>query len=270
MLHAASVTASATNALWVREHCKARTAQQSSSAYLVRLCLFIRGFFLPKKSYAEEHEKAGVRHASSSPCAAGEAQPEGSGPAPRAGAPKTPGKKKSCKKNPPKLPISFCIPIFHHQFPCTSATELPSFSKYHTIANAGFGGLCGQPREGGCPLLFHNHSNALEAESQPDLSTKNQLCFSCLVQVLYDLLKYQVVNQRSAIAHLYFMFNPRVVAYWQDIWNTRSLFGHRHRFNCVLANSTEELWKIKNRGTNVRKTCGITCLTMSDMVRLVK
>lgn len=69
-----------------------------------------------------------------------------------------------------------------------------------------------------------------------DLSTKN-----CLAEVLCDLLKYQMVNQRSDIVHLYFMFSPRVVAYRQDSWNARSLFGHRHGFNWVLANSTAEL-----------------------------
>lgn len=79
-----------------------------------------------------------------------------------------------------------------------------------------------------------------------DLSTKN-----CLAEVLCDLLKYQMVNQRSDIVHLYFMFSPRVVAYRQDSWNARSLFGHRHGFNWVLANSTAELWKIRDRVTNV-------------------
>lgn len=68
-----------------------------------------------------------------------------------------------------------------------------------------------------------------------DLSTKN-----CSAEVLCDLLKYQVVNQSSDIVHLHLMFSPRVVAYREEIWNARSLFGHRHRFNWVLANSTVE------------------------------
>lgn len=151
---------------------------QSHNSSAQQLCTFTvtasvhKGFFLPKKSCAEEHAKVGVRHASSSPCAAGEAQHEGSGSAPALGLQKPLQKnQQTLQKKPENSQFPFVFLFFITSSPAQVQQGWEPL-KYHIIANPGFGGLCGQPREGRCHLLFHTHSNAPEAQSKPGFEHK--------------------------------------------------------------------------------------------------
>lgn len=89
------------------------------------------------------------------------------------GAPKNPAKNpaKPHKKTSKTSQIPFVFLFFISSSPAQVQQDFPAL-KYHPIANPGFGGLCGQPREGRCHLLFHTHSNAPEAQSKPGFEHK--------------------------------------------------------------------------------------------------
>lgn len=166
----AAIASSATNVLWVMEHCKARTVQQSSSAHLVWLLSTYKGFFSsPKNSVQRSMQRLESDVPPHLPVQLERLSMRGQGLHPALGLQKPLQKeKKNLQKNPSKTPnfllhSYFSSPVPLHKWNRTSqAFQIP----YHYIANAGFGGLCGHSRDERCHLLFHSHRNAPEAQSK--------------------------------------------------------------------------------------------------------
>lgn len=136
--------------------------------------IYSSGFFSsPKKSCAEEHAKAGVRHASSSPCAAGETQHEASGPAPSAGAPKPLQKnpKTPAKKTPSKTP-NF---LLHSYFFITSSPGQVQQNFPNTISLQILVLVVCVDSQGKENATCYFTVTAMPWSLSLDLSTKNQL-----------------------------------------------------------------------------------------------